>query len=74
MPPPDIPIDLLRAYSRGEITRREIGARLGEEVGFGPLLAQLHAHDLPLPRIPSDPGSAGVQLVRRLAERNRRAG
>ena len=65
---------LLNAYSRGEVTRREIEERTGQEISFGALLAQLHAHNLPLPRIPSDPRSPGVQLVRRLAERNRRVG
>ncbi|HEY5091094.1 MAG TPA: hypothetical protein VIK30_14040 [Polyangia bacterium] len=65
---------LLEAYSRGEITRRDIQEKTGEPVGFGTLLGQLHAHNLPLPRYPSDPNSPGVQLVRRLTERGPRAG
>jgi len=60
---------LLAAYSRGEITRREIGERTGQEIGFGPLLAQLHAHGLKLPRLRSNPPSPGIDLIRRLAER-----
>ncbi len=60
---------LLAAYSRGELTRREIAARTGHEIGFGALLAQLHAHRLPLPRIHSVPPSPGIELIRRLAER-----
>ena len=71
-----LPIDasLLEAYSRGEMTRREIEDRIGEAVGFGRLLMQLHAHGLPLPRFPGDPNSPGVQLIKRLAERGPRAG
>jgi hypothetical protein len=65
---------LLEAYSRGEITRREIEARVGAAVSFGALLAQLHAHALPLPRFPSDPDAPGFQLIRRLAERAARGG
>ena len=67
----DQPIDpsLLLAYSRGELTRREIAQRTGQELRFGPLLAALHARGLPLPRLPSDPNAPGVQLIRRLAER-----
>jgi hypothetical protein len=65
---------LLEAYSRGEITRREIEARTGAAVSFGALLTQLHAHALPLPRFPSDPDAPGFQLVRRLAERAARGG
>jgi len=70
--PETIDRGLLEAYSRGEITRREIEERTGEIVGFGALLMQLHAHRLPLPRIPSDPQSPGVQLIKRLAERGAR--
>ena len=65
---PSIELRLLKAYSRGEITRREIGDRIGEPVTFGQLLMQLHAKGLPLPRFPSDPASPGVELVRKLAE------
>jgi hypothetical protein len=48
---PMIKIDrsLLEAYSRAEISRREISDRLDAEVGFGDLLAALHAEGLPLP-------------------------
>ncbi len=65
---------LLEAYSRGEISRREISDRMQMEIGFGDLLAALHAHGLPLPRFPSHPDSVGVKLIKRLAERARRVG
>jgi hypothetical protein len=65
---------LLRAYSRGEISRRDIGDGLNREVSFGELLGALHAHRLPLPRFPSRPDSIGVKLIRQLAERALRAG
>nr|WP_294506864.1 hypothetical protein [uncultured Rhodopila sp.] len=55
------------AYSRGEITRQEVGDKLGEPIGFGELLMKLHEHHLPLPRFPSDRNSEGVQLIKRLA-------
>jgi hypothetical protein len=61
--------DLLEAYSRGEITRRDIEARVDKAVNFGQLLMQLHEHNLPWPRFPSDRQSVGVQLIKRLAER-----
>jgi hypothetical protein len=47
-----IDLTLLQAYSRGEISRRDISDRLDREVSFGELLAALHAHRLPLPRFP----------------------
>ena len=65
---------LLQAYSRGEISRRDIGDRLGTEISFCELLGALHAHRLPLPRFPAHPDSVGVKLIRRLAERAARAG
>jgi len=65
---------LLEAYSRGEITRREIEERTGQIVGFGALLGNLHAHGLSLPRFPSDPTSPGVLLIRQLTERASHAG
>jgi hypothetical protein len=66
---PTIDKALLKAYSRGEITRREIEEQSGQIVSFGALLMLLHEHHLPLPRIPSDPQSPGVQLIKHLAER-----
>jgi hypothetical protein len=66
---------LLEAYSRGEITRREIEERTDQKISFGTLLGLLHEHGLPLPRVPSDPQSPGVQLLKQLAERaKQRAG
>lgn len=60
---------LVAAYSRGELTRREVEDRSGEIISFGAMLALLHEHGLPLPRIPSDPNSPGVQLIRQLVEK-----
>lgn len=65
----DIPKDLVEAYSRAEISRRDIADRLDRHVGFGELLGSLHELGLPLPRFPSDRNSPGVQLIKRLAER-----
>jgi hypothetical protein len=53
--PADIPITLLEAFSRGEITRKDIEDQTGEAVSFAALLAQLHRHHLPLPRLRSHP-------------------
>nr|WP_294516797.1 hypothetical protein [uncultured Rhodopila sp.] len=58
---------IIGAYSRGEITRQEVGNRLGQPMGFGELLMKLHEHHLPLPRFPSERNSEGVQLIKRLA-------
>jgi hypothetical protein len=71
----DMKIDrtLLEAYSRAEISRRDISDRLDLEIGFGDLLAALHAEGLPLPRFPAHPDSPGVKLIKRLAERAPRA-
>ncbi len=64
----EISKDLLAAYSRAEITRKEIEERIGAPVSFGALLGQLHRSGLPFPRIKSDPQSPGIQLIQRLAE------
>jgi hypothetical protein len=72
--PVKIDAELREAFSRGEISRREIQDRLDAAVSFGALLAALHERGLPLPRVPSDPNAAGVQLIiGKLAERARRA-
>ncbi len=63
---------IFEAVSRGEISRIEAGRRLGVDLGFGDMLMALRRHRLPLPRFPSDPGSAGVRLIRDLASRERR--
>jgi hypothetical protein len=60
---------LLEAYSRGEISRHEIGQRQKEEVSFGDLFGALLEHGLPLPRFPGHPDSPGVQLIKKLAQR-----
>lgn len=61
--------EIIGAYSRAEITRQEVGDRLGEPIGFGELLMKLYEHRLPLPRFPSDRNSEGVQLIKRMAMR-----
>ena len=61
--------DLLEAYSRGEISRREIGERQKEEISFGDLFSALLDHGLPLPRFPGHPDSPGVQLIKQLSQR-----
>ena len=66
--PADIALPLLEAFSRGEISRKDIEEQTGEYLSFGMLLGQLHKHHLPLPRIPSDPQSPGVQLIKQLVE------
>jgi len=69
MPRVIIERELVDSFSRGELTRHEIAERLGREVSFGELLAGLHEHGMRLPRVPCDRRSAGVQLVKHLAER-----
>jgi hypothetical protein len=64
----------LEAYSRAEISRAEVGRRLNQDISFGDLLRRLRELHLPLPRYRSDPNSPGVQLIRRLASREQRAG
>ena len=64
---------IFEAVSRGEISRIEAGRRLGIDLGFGGMLMALRRHRLPLPRFRSDPASAGVQLIREMASRERRA-
>jgi hypothetical protein len=63
---------VLEAYSRAEISRAEVGRRLDQEISFGELLRKLWEYKLPLPRYPSDPNSPGVQLISKLASRERR--
>jgi hypothetical protein len=60
---------LLEAYSRGEISRREIGERQKEDVSFGDLFSALLERGLPLPRFPGHPDSPGVRLIKQLAQR-----
>lgn len=61
-----IPREMLEAYSRAEMTRKEIENTLDEPVGFGVLLRHLREAGLPLPNIPSDPEK--VRIVRELME------
>jgi hypothetical protein len=67
--PIEIRTELLEAYSRGEIVRREIGEQQQAGIGFGDLFAALLEHGLPLPRFPGHPESPGVQLIKKLAQR-----
>lgn len=65
----ELPIELLEGFSRGTLTRREIQERIGQPLRFGELLAELHAHNLPLPRLPADADSPGFRMVQQLVER-----
>jgi len=65
---------IFQAYSRAEISRAEVARRIGRDISFGELLANLREQKLPLPRYPSDPSSIGVQLIRDLAARGQRGG
>jgi len=44
---------LIEAYSRGELDRQEIAARLGRAVSVADLILALRAAHLPMPRFPS---------------------
>jgi hypothetical protein len=44
---------LIEAYSRGELDRQEISARIGRIVSVADLILALRAAHLPLPRFPS---------------------
>lgn len=63
---------VLEAYSRGEISRHDLGRRLGEDLSFGDMLRRLRAYGLSLPRFQSDRASPGVRLIRDLASRKSR--
>ncbi len=61
---------VVEAYSHGEISRAELGRRMGQEVDFAEALLMLRRYHLPLPHRPSDPQSQGVELIRQLASRH----
>ncbi|HEY1934788.1 MAG TPA: hypothetical protein VGG99_22510 [Acetobacteraceae bacterium] len=44
---------LIEAYSRGDLDRQEIAARLGHPVSVADLILALRAAHLPMPRYPS---------------------
>ncbi len=44
---------LIEAYSRGDLDRQEIAARLGHAVSVADLILALRAAHLPMPRYPS---------------------
>jgi hypothetical protein len=44
---------LIEAYSRGELDRHEIAARLGRSVSVADLILALRTAHLPMPRYPS---------------------
>lgn len=60
---------LFEAYSRGEITRRELERRAGYDVPFGDALLKLYEYQLPLPRYPVDLDTPGVHLLRSVLRR-----
>ena len=60
---------LFEAYSRGELSRAELGRRMGREQSFGELVLELRRRKLNLPRFQVDPTSPGSQIVRQLAAR-----
>lgn len=62
------------AFSRGEISRPDLGRCIGEDLSFGETLRRLRMFGLPLPRFQSDRNSPGVRLVRDLASRRPRGG
>jgi len=64
----------IEAYSRGDISRAELGRLMGKEVDFVDALQMLRRQHLPLPHRPSDPQSVGVELIRQLASRAARHG
>lgn len=53
MAQPPIDQHLIEAYSRGELDRHAIAARLGRPVSVADLILALRAAHLPLPRYPS---------------------
>lgn len=65
---------VVEAYSHGDISRAELGRRVGQEVDFTDALLMLRRYHLPLPHRPSDPQSPGVELIRQLASRHVRHG
>jgi hypothetical protein len=65
---------LFEAYSRGEISRPELGRRIGRELSFGELVAELRQRRLTLPRFQADQNSDGSRLIRELAARGPRVG
>jgi len=44
---------MIEAYSRGELDRQEIAARLGHPVSVADLILALRAAHLPMPRYPT---------------------
>ncbi|MEO5332545.1 MAG: hypothetical protein H7839_11020 [Magnetococcus sp. YQC-5] len=61
--------EAVESYSRGDISRTELGLRVGREIDFADALQMVRQYRLPLPHRPSDPESPGVQLIRQLASR-----
>ncbi len=60
---------VFESYSRGEISRSELGRRIGRELSFGELVGELRQRHLHLPRFQSDPNAPGSRLIRELAAR-----
>ena len=68
------PHPILVAFSEGRASRRDVENALGESVSFGRLLIMLGEHGLHLPKYPSDPGSPGRVLLRKLLEQTANEG
>ena len=62
---------LFEQYSRGGLTRHDLGRQLGRDLSFGDTLTKLHELKLPLPRPRYDPDSPGSQALRSLLRQNR---
>ena len=62
----------LERFSAGEITRRELGNLLGEEITFGETLMMLHEQNLPLPRYGRPFNPSGMEVFRKALRQARR--
>lgn len=63
----------LERFSAGEITRRQLGHLLDEQISFGEALMKLHEHNLPLPRYGRPFNAKGIEALR-MALRQARGG
>ncbi len=62
----------LERFSAGEISRRELGSLLGDEITFGETLMMLHEHHLPLPRYGRPFNPRGMEVFREALRQARR--
>ncbi|MBF0344302.1 MAG: hypothetical protein HQL06_08735 [Nitrospirae bacterium] len=63
---------IIEAYSKGILSRREIERSLGYEVDFATVLQMLRRYHLPLPHHHDNQQSVGIQLISQLASRHTR--